>query len=63
MRLYRRIKRWMDRQSLDEIALRYLDTVRFRHDELIEPSRWHAGLVLDSMLDANQGTDILARFL
>lgn len=45
-RIYRRIKRWMDCQTLDEIALRYLDTVRYRHDEFIEPTRWYADLVI-----------------
>ena len=62
-RLYRRIKRWIDRQSMDEIALRYLDTVRFRHDELVEPTRWHADLVLNGTLDRGQGIDILETYI
>ena len=62
-RLYRRIKRWIDRQSIDEIAQRYLDTVRFRHDELVEPSRWHADLVLNGTLDRGQGVEILAGYI
>jgi len=61
-RLYRRIKRW-EHQTVDEIALRYLDTVRFRHNELIEPTRWHADLVINGTLDANRGTDVLASFI
>ncbi len=62
-RLYRRIKRWIDRQSMDEIAERYLDTVRFRHDELVEPSRWHADVVLNGTLDRGQGVDILETYI
>lgn len=59
-RIYRRIKRWMDHQTFDEIALRYLDTVRYRHDEFIEPTRWHADIVINGTLDANLGTSIIA---
>ena len=45
------------------IAQRYLDTVRFRHDELVEPSRWHADLVLNGTLDRGQGVEILAGYI
>lgn len=62
-RIYRRIKRWIDRQTIDEIALRYLDTVRYRHDEFIEPTRWHADLVVNGTLDANLGTDIIVSYI
>ncbi len=62
-RLYRRIKRWAQWQSIDEVAERYLDTVRFRHDEQVEPSRWHADLVLNGTLDMNQGIDILETYI
>lgn len=62
-RLFRRIKRWLERESMDKIAARYLDTVRYRHDELIEPSRWHADMVINGTLDANKGTDILAGYI
>jgi len=62
-RIYRRIKRWSDHQTFDEIALRYLDTVRYRHDEFIEPTRWHADIIINGTLDANLGTDILASYI
>ena len=62
-RLYRRICRWLDRQSMEEIASRYLDTVRFRHDELVEPSRWHADMVINGTLDSNKGAEILYFYL
>ena len=58
-RLYRRIKRWLEREDIDKISHRYLDTVRFRHDELIEPTRWHADMVINGTLDANKGTEML----
>jgi len=47
-RLVRRIRRHLQRgDTFDEITDRYIDTVRFRHDELVEPTRWRADLVLN----------------
>lgn len=62
-RLYRRIKRWLEREDIDKISNRYLDTVRYRHDELIEPTRWHADMVINGTLDANKGTEMLAYWI
>ena len=62
-RIYRRIKRMIGRESLDEIALRYLDTVRYRHDEFVEPTRWHADIVINGGLDANLGTDVILTYI
>lgn len=59
-RLCRRIKRHMARgQTLDEVAARYLDTVRYRHDEFVEPTRWYADVVVNGNLDANMGTSVI----
>lgn len=47
-RIVRRLKRNMARgMDMDEIATFYLDSVRYRHQEYVEPSRWHADLVLN----------------
>ncbi len=62
-RLYRRITRWLDRQSLEEICERYVDTVSFRHDELVEPTRWRADMVINGNLDANLGKEVLKNYL
>ena len=62
-RFYRRLQRFMKFQTMEEVANRYLDTVRFRHDELIEPTRWHADLVLNGTLDAHQGIKILETYI
>ncbi len=49
-RLVRRVKRFMERgQTFEEITDRYIDTVRFRHNELIEPTRWHADMVVNGI--------------
>lgn len=49
-RLVRRIKRFTARgQTFEEVTDRYIDTVRFRHNELIEPTRWYADLVVNGI--------------
>lgn len=62
-RIYRRIKRMISYETLDQIALRYLDTVRYRHDEFVEPTRWHADLVINGTLDANLGLGIIISYI
>jgi len=62
-RIYRRIKRMISHETLDQIALRYLDTVRYRHDEFVEPTRWHADLIINGTLDVNLGTAIIASYV
>lgn len=63
-RLYRRIKRWMSYgEPMDQIVSRYLDTVRFRHDELVEPTRWHADIVINGTLDLHKGADVLEIYI
>ena len=45
----RRLRRNMAERGLsfDEIAGVYLDMVRYRHDQYIEPTRWRADLILN----------------
>jgi len=47
-RIVRRLRRNMQRGlTFDEIAAVYLDMVRYRHDEYVEPSKWKADLILN----------------
>lgn len=64
-RLIRRVKRFQrDRgQTLEEISDRFLDTVRYRHDEFVEPTRWHADLVINGVFDLNNSVDILYNYV
>jgi len=64
-RLYRRIKRSLSNEyeTLDETANRYLDTVRYRHDEFVEPTRWHADIIINGTWDANLGVNIIASYI
>lgn len=62
-RLVRRLRRFSTYgQSFDEISQRYLDTVRYRHDELVEPTRWHADIIINGTFD-NKGIDLLINYL
>lgn len=47
-RIVRRLRRNMGYGlSFEEIAHVYLDLVRYRHDEFVEPSKWRADLILN----------------
>ena len=62
-RLIRRIRRWIPQgQTFDEIADRYLDTVRYRHQEYVEPTRWYADLVINGTL-SDKSMDIVATYI
>lgn len=61
-RMFRRIKRMMLRESLDDIAIRYLDTVRYRHNEFVEPTRWYADLVINGSCVDDVGVDLIASY-
>lgn len=63
-RLVRRITRFIKwEQSIEKITNRYLDSVRFRHDEFVEPTRGHADMVINGTLDTNKGTEVLLNYL
>lgn len=49
-RIVRRLKRNMQRGlSFDEISEVYLNLVRFRHAEYVEPSKWKADIIVPGM--------------
>ncbi len=64
-RLIRRYKKFheMRGQTLDEVASRYLDTVRYRHNEFVEPSRWRADIVLNGNNLNGAGLDLIVSYL
>lgn len=61
-RIVRRLKRNMTVRGLafDEIANVYLDMVRYRHDEYVEPSKWRADLILNGSMFPEKGLKIVA---
>ncbi len=47
-RIVRRLRRNMEwGLTFDQISEAYLDLVRFRHDEYVEPSKWKADFILN----------------
>lgn len=63
-RLVRRVKKFEQfGENFDEITERYIDTVRFRHNELIEPTRWHADVVLNGTIDNLKGAEVVTSYL
>lgn len=61
-RIVRRIRRnskW--NQTFDEITDVYLDLVRFRHDEYVEPTRWRADLILNGSAPSDSALHMIAQ--
>ena len=63
-RIVRRIKRNMRwGQTLDQITDVYLNLVRFRHDEYVEPSKWQADLVINGTKPFDMPIAVLNEFV
>ncbi len=63
-RLVRRIDKFMARgQTHQEVTDRYIDTVRFRHNELVEPTRWHADIVVNGVLDRCKAEAVILGYI
>ena len=59
-RIVRRLRRNMSwGLSYDEVANVYLDLVRYRHDEYVEPSKWKA----DFLLNGSNDTGVALRMI
>lgn len=59
-RIVRRLRRNMARGlSFDEISDFYLDMVRFRHEQYVEPTKWTADLIVNG----SGSTDIICQML
>ena len=63
-RIVRRLKRNMQwGLSFDEIANAYLDLVKFRHDEFVEPCKWRADLILNGSVSSKKMLEIIATYV
>lgn len=60
-RIVRRLKRNMEwGLSFDQVAEVYLDMVRYRHDEYVEPSKWKADFILNGSSSSEQALSIVS---
>lgn len=64
-RIVRRLRRNMAQRGLsfDEIAEVYLDMVRYRHQQYIEPSKWRADLILNGSNPSLMANNLLAGYI
>ncbi len=63
-RIVRRLKRNLVRGGdFDQIATFFLDTVRYRHQEFVEPSRWHADIVLNGSKTSDRGVELVVEWI
>lgn len=64
-RIVRRLRRNMrDRGlSFDEISSVYLDLVRYRHSEYVEPTRWRADFVLNGSSPSDKVLDMVSGWI
>lgn len=61
-RIVRRLRRNMGYGlGFDEIASVYLDLVRYRHDEFVEPSKWRADLILNGSNPSPTALEMVVR--
>lgn len=63
-RIVRRLKRNMARGlSFDEIADVYLDMVRYRHNEYVEPTRWRADFIVNGSHFSPRALDMVVLYI
>lgn len=63
-RIVRRIRRNLTMgQEFDEITTRYLDAVRCRHDELIEPTKWRADWILNGSVPSKRALAAVSQYI
>jgi uridine kinase len=63
-RIVRRLKRNMQwGLTFDEIADVYLDMVRYRHEEYVEPSKWRADIIVNGSNPTEVSLDALTAYI
>lgn len=63
-RIVRRLRRNMNRGlSFDQVADVYLDLVRYRHNEYVEPSRWRADFILNGSHPSETTLEMLVMWI
>lgn len=64
-RIVRRLRRNMKERGLsfDEIADYYLDSVRFRHQEFVQTSKWYADIIMNGSQWSNTAIELLANWI
>ena len=63
-RIVRRIMRNMQRgQTIEQITNVYLDMVRFRHEEYVEPSKWRADIIINGSIIPEIALSVIKEYI
>ncbi len=64
-RIVRRLRRNMKERGLtfDEISSVYLDLVRYRHDEYVEPCKWRADFILNGSNPFDKAVEVIMSYI
>ena len=63
-RIVRRLKRNVEwGETFDEMVNVYLDMVRFRHDQYVEPSKWRADIILNGSIRSAAAVKMIAGYV
>ncbi|MDR2043005.1 MAG: AAA family ATPase [Clostridium sp.] len=63
-RIVRRIKRNMEwGLTLEQITNVYLDMVRYRHDEYVEPSKWRAEIIINGSHSTKASLQMIKEYI
>ncbi|MGG3279530.1 uridine kinase family protein [Paenibacillus solani] len=63
-RMIRRNRRFTEKgHSEQEVLQEYLQLVRYRHDEFVEPTRWYADVVLNGSIEGNLGCAVVTEWI
>lgn len=63
-RLLRRTARFLQKgYAYEELVNEYLELVRYRHDEFVEPTKWHADLIVNGSQGPEMGVKIMLEWI
>ncbi|RSD27689.1 uridine kinase family protein [Mesobacillus subterraneus] len=62
-RLVRRLRRDMGEETFEEISSEYLDIVRHRHKEFVEPTKWHADLIINGSNTSETSINVVCKWV
>ena len=48
--------------SFDKISSVYLDMVRFRHEQYVEPTKWTADIIVNGAGDTDKACEMIAEW-
>ncbi|MBP0725979.1 AAA family ATPase [Bacillus sp. RG28] len=62
-RLVRRLKRDRNEETFEEISSEFLDLVRHRHNEFVEPTKWYADLIINGSNPSQNSIDVVRKWI